>query len=483
MSFATNIGSRINPLHLLLAGGIVTALSVSYLIFKWDILGGVLALLLWMAVAFLIILFRAPAVGIVVTLIYSFILPFFGREIVSVPFGIGVELMLVVTWIATVFHVPRDQWKLMYNDLVGLILIWFLISVAQVINPSGASIMGWVQEMRGAALHALLIIPLVFLVFNQKKHLNLFLVVIIGISVLAAINGMRQLYIGLLPGEQAFLEQVASTHLIWGQLRVFSFYTDAGMFGASQAHIGLVALILFFGPYKWWVRVLSLLAAGILMYGMLISGTRGALFVLVFGAFSAILLFKNYKVMVAGLIVGALGLGILKYTHIGSGNYHVYRLRSALDPQDASLNLRFINQQILSEYLKDKPFGEGLGVIGTWGHEYNSDKFLSTIEPDSYWVKVWAMYGVVGLTIWFSIMMYIIGKCAGYIWLIKDEYLRIKLIALMAGAIGIFVSSYGNEVINRIPASLVVYISWALVYLGPRMEKEEQIQTSSRQSP
>src|SRR5690606_16212199 len=116
------------------------------------------------------------------------------------------------------------------------------------------------------------------------------------------------------------------------------------------------------------------------------------------------------------------------------------------------------------------PFGEGLGTIGTWGHEYNSDKFVSTIEPDSYWVKVWAMYGIVGLTIWFGMMLYIQGKCGGYIWRIRDRGLRIKLIALLAGSIGVFIASYGNEVINRIPASLVVYVSWAMIYLGPKME-------------
>ncbi|MBK1439210.1 O-antigen ligase family protein [Parapedobacter sp. ISTM3] len=466
--------SRLTIGNLLLFAGIATALATGYVVFRWDILGGVLAALLWGAVAFLIVLFRRPEMGMLVAVAYSFVLPFFGREIVSVPFGIGVEGLLVISWIAALFNASEADWRHVRNDLVGLTLLWFLISVLQVANPSGASVMGWVQELRGAALHALLIIPLVFLVFNKERHLNIFLVLIIALSVLAALNGLRQLRIGLLPGEQAFLEQVASTHLIWGKLRVFSFYTDAGMFGASQAHIALVALILCFGPYKVWVRVLLLIAGGILLYGMLISGTRGALFVLVFGAFSAIFLFKNFKVLTLGLIMGICALAFLKYTHIGSGNYHIYRLRTALDPQDASLNLRFQNQQILNDHLKNKPFGEGLGVIGTWGHEYNSDKFISTIEPDSYWVKVWAMYGVVGLTIWFCMMLYIQGKCGGYIWRIRDPGLRIKLIALLAGTVGIFVSSYGNEVINRIPASLVVYVSWALIYLGPKMDSERR---------
>lgn len=472
MNFITTTLSRIKVAHILLYAGVISALGVGVLIFKWDIIGPVLAASLWLGIAFFILLCKKPALGLTVTLIYSFMLPMLGREISSVPFGIGIELLLIVTWLVALFNSNKEDWSCTHNDLVYLMLMWFVVSLLQLANPEGGNVMGWVQEIRGAALHGLLIVPLVFVLYNKKKHLDLFLTIIIGLSVLASFNGIRQLYIGLSPGERTFVEYNAVTHLIWGQLRVFSFYTDAGMFGASQAHVALIALILAFGPFKTWIRLVLATSSLIILYGMLISGTRGSLFVLVFGAFSAILLFKNYKILAIGLVLGVMVLGVLKYTHIGSGNYHIYRLRTALDPEDASLNLRFINQQALAKYMEDKPFGGGLGVIGAWGHEYNSDKFLSTIEPDSYWVKVWAMYGIVGLVIWFCMMMYIIGKCCAYVWLIKDPMLRIKLIALTAGTIGVFVSSYGNEVINRIPASLVVYISFAFVYLGPKLERE-----------
>src|SRR5690606_13380650 len=180
------------------------------------------------------------------------------------------------------------------------------------------------------------------------------------------------------------------------------------------------------------------------------------------------------KVMIVGIVAGALCFGLLKFTSIGSGNYEIRRIRSALDPKEASLNVRLENQKILRAYLVNKPFGEGLGVIGFWGHEYNSDKFLSTIEPDSYWVKVWAMYGIVGFVLWFVMMMYLLGKCSGIAWRIRDPVLRIKVIALVAGAFGIFVASYGNEVINRIPSSLLTYMSMAFVYLSPRLDRNNQ---------
>ena len=465
--------SRITAAHWVLVIGVICAISLGVLISKFEWLGLIGMLGLWLGVAFMVFLYDRPDLGVHIMLIYCFFVPLLGRELYPIQFGIGVEVLMVLTLLVALFNSKKENWSNINNDLTGLTLMWFIISVLQLANPAGASVLGWVQEIRGAAVHALIIIPLVFVLFNQKKHLDRFIYVIIICSVFGALNGMRQLYVGLLPGERIFLEANASTHLLWGQMRVFSFFTDAGMFGASQAHIALISGVLIFGPFKFWQRALFAIATGILLYGMLISGTRGALFVLVFGAVGAVFLFKNFKVLFVGLFFGIIALGVLKYTHIGSGNYHIYRLRTALDPQDASLNLRFENQRILRSYLADKPFGEGLGVIGAWGHKYNSHKFLSTVEPDSYWVKVWAMYDIVGLTIWFAMMLYIIGKCCGIVWNIRDPELKVKLIALCAGTIGIFVSSYGNEVINRIPASLIVYMSWAFIYLAPKWDTKE----------
>lgn len=433
-------------------------------------------ILLSLASVFFALLLQKPVIGVYATLIFCFVMPALNRELSDVPLGIGVEAMLFCTWIAVFFNSRQYQWNTLNNDLIILTVLWFLISVLEIINPAGASVMGWMQELRSAALHPLLIIPLTLLVCNTKKSLDIFLILTITISVLGAINGLRQLKIGLTPGEQTFVQHMATTHLIWGKLRVFSFFTDAGQYGASQAHIALIAGLLAFGPFKWWIRIVLIASSIILCVGMLISGTRGSLFVLIVGAAVAVFLFKNFKILILGGFLLIAAIGFLKYTNIGSGNYQIYRLRTALDPQDASLNLRFINQRILREYLKDKPFGGGLGVIGAWGHEYNSDKFLSTIEPDSYWVKVWAMYGIVGFVLWFVMMMYLLGKCGGTAWQIRDPVLRIKIVALVAGAFGVFVASYGNEVINRIPSSLLVYMSMAFVYLSPRFDSQDQQQ-------
>lgn len=452
---------------------IVISLAVSLLIVDFGILLPIGVIGLSIAIALQICLIKNVKFIIWLLVFYCFTFGILGREIGGAPWGTLQEAILLMGWLTLIFTADQHEWKNLNNDVTLLMTMWLIISILEVGNPAGASVRGWLQEIRAAALYPALTIPIGFLVLKKNKDLNIFLYMILGLSLLASLNGIKQLYIGPSPGEQRFLDDGgAMTHILFGKLRVFSFYSDAGQFGASQAHLGLIALILALGPFKTWKRIVLFVASMLMIYGMLISGTRGALFALVVGIFMAIMLSKNFKVVIIGGIVAFLFLGMLKYTAIGNGNYQIYRLRSALDPKEASLNVRLNSQRILREYLSSRPLGGGLGVIGVWGDAYNKDKFLSRIQPDSYWVKVWAMYGIVGFVIWFGIMMYILGKCSGIVWQIEDPKLKVKMIALTSGFAGILFCSYGNEVINTAPSSYVVYLSWVFVFLSPKFEEE-----------
>lgn len=454
----------------LLPVGILLAVAVGWLTAREGLVVPGLLVAVAVTVPFLIALFHSPRLGVVALICYCFLFFILAHEVGGVPFGMAVDGLLVVAWVAVAFNHQQFEWRNIKNDLCLLGLGWFLLNILELLNPADTSVAGWFQEFRSASLYWFLCVPLSMLIFNTLKDLNLFLMLIIGLSVLGALNGLKQLYIGLSPGEQAFLNENAKTHLLWGKLRVFSFYSDAGQFGASQAHIALVALILALGPFVLWKRVLLAAAALLIVVGMFISGTRGAIFALGSGVMVALLISKNIKVFVLGSVLAVAGFCVLKYTTIGSSNYNIYRMRTALDPSDPSFNVRLKNQLRLSTYLADHPLGGGVGVIGNSGIKYNADKLLSTIPPDSYWVKVWAMYGIVGFTIWLGIMLYILGKCCGIVWNIQDKALKAKLIALTAGAAGSLFCSYGNEVINFMPSALVVYISWAFVFRGPQLD-------------
>ena len=451
--------------------GIFFSVITAFLTVRLELIAVVIPFLITGAIVFTYALFAQPKIGFIAYLIYCFVIAGLLKN-TALPFGPLMEVLLGITWLSILVHRMDYDWKTLRNDHFFVALIWFGINLLEVLNPAGASIMGWLMEIRFTTLNWLFIAPIAFLLFNTKKDLDLFIKMIIGLSVLAAVYGLKQMIIGVSGPEQMWLDNGGDfTHIVDGRLRIFSFYTDAGQFGASQAAMSVVAFVLALGPFKLWKRVLLGIAGALLFYGMLISGTRGALFALLVAAVFAIFLTKNFKVLIIGSLFGLLFLGILKYTSIGSGVYQIVRLRTALDPKDPSLNARFINQAKLKQVMDGLPFGGGVGVIGMNGSKFNSDKYLSKVPPDSYWVKIWVMYGVVGLVIWFSLNMYLIGKCSGIVMRLRDDGLRIKCIALTSGVAGIFFCSYGNEVMNGFPSSVIMFMSWSFVILSPSLDK------------
>ncbi|WP_205499817.1 O-antigen ligase family protein [Rufibacter psychrotolerans] len=424
---------------------------------------------------FVFSIFKEPKVGLVAFMGYCFIFNLLAREIGNFPYLYVIETLLVLSWLSVLFHTNKEfEWANIKNEICVLGFGWMMINILQLFNPASSNILGWMLDFRYTLLW-ILAVPLCMLVFNKNKDLNTFLILIIAFSLLATLNGVKQIKLGLSQAEQTWLATSGYvTHVIFGELRAFSFYTDASQFGASQAHLFVVALVLAFGPFKLWKRVLCALAAMAFLYGESISGTRGALFTIFIGLGVVVFINKNFKVTIIAITLVVTGFCFLKFTTIGQSHFEIRRMRSALRPHDASFNTRLTNQVKIQRYLDSHPFGGGVGAIGFTGRNYNQGTYLASIPPDSYWVKIWAEYGTPGFVIWISLMMYIIGKSCGIVWRTKDKGLKFKLTALTAGFTGIIISSYSNEIMNMMPSSMIIYVSWAFIFQGPRLDKEAQ---------
>jgi len=362
-------------------------------------------------------------------------------------------------------------------DLVLLAGIWYLYAVFQLFNPEAVSRVAWFYAMRGVAFYMFLTVPLVFILFNKKKDIDLFLKIWAILSILGTLKGIMQKYFGVDPFEQAWLDEGNyKTHVLFGKLRVFSFYSDAGQFGASQGLTGVVFLILSFNngisqKLKIFYRVAAILG----FYGLLISGTRGAMAVPVMGFALYIVLRKNFKVMIVGAVL-VIGIVVFfKYTTIGQGNYSIRRMRTAFNPtEDASFLVRRANQKKLATYLASRPFGGGIGSAGNWGLRFTPNTFLANTPTDSWYVMIWAEQGIVGLILHLAILLYILAKSM-YIILFKIRSSNIHniLCAFTSGYFGILVASYGNGVLGQMPTGLLIYTGMAYMFLGPKLDKEE----------
>ena len=102
-----------------------------------------------------------------------------------------------------------------------------------------------------------------------------------------------------------------------------------------------------------------------------------------------IFLSKSVKIAVPFTIIFGLAFFILAFTNIGQGNQQIRRMRTAFDPNDASANVRTINQTAMKRYMKEAPWGIGLHAVYGSVPPNNKYNYMSTVPPDSEYVNIW----------------------------------------------------------------------------------------------
>jgi len=465
---------KIPVVIMMLLGIIVTAVVIA----KGGLLIAFSLILIPGILLFLNRLFNNPKFGLYSLLIAGFTANALTRYLGDYPFGLSIDVILVMTYVAIFFKefYNKMDWSPAANDLTFVSGIWFIYALLELFNPEANSKIAWFFAMRGPSLYMLLTVPLIMMLMNKYQDLNKFLQLWAIISILATIKGLIQLAIGLDPWEQSWMDAGGfRTHLLFGKLRIFSFYSDAGQFGAAQAHAGLVGTILFIHSKRTKEKILYGIMAISGFYGMFISGTRGAIAVPFAGFFLYLVLTRNLRLITVGTLLGIMVFIFFKFTTLGNSVYAINRMRTAFNPEDPSLLVRLENQKKLSVYLADKPMGGGIGSSQYWGMRFTPEGYLSSIATDSWYVAIWAEQGVIGLALHLLILFYILGRGAYFsMYRVRDPVLQGKLFALAAGILGIMAASYGNSVLGQIPTALLIYSSMAFLFLTKKLDEEIQ---------
>lgn len=448
-----------------------------YFFSKDNMVAGVALLVLPFPILYLYKFFSNPRLGFISMLYANYFAIGLSRYIPA-PVGLTVDALLFMTLIAVIFSQfnQKVEWTNAGKDYTYFALFWFGMTLFQLINPEAVSREAWFYAMRGQALYIVLAIPLVYLIFNKPRDLQLLITLCAWFTLLAVAKGLMQKYVGVDRWEQVWLNQPGnrSTHILFGQLRVFSFYSDAGTFGGSMGYFGVVFMVLGIHEelkrrkyFYYFVAIASL-------YAMLISGTRSAIAAPLMGFALYTILSKRFKVMVfVGSLVFAIFF-ILKYTTIGQGNYDIRRMRSAFDEDNASLNVRQENRAMFAEYLKTRPFGGGIGSSGNWGLRFSPGTFLAETATDGWYIQIWAEQGIVGLNFYLIMIFYFFIKSIFLIFfrLKKPENIN-KAIAFTSGMAGLMVTSYSASSLGQMPNTIIVIISVTLISLMQRWEKEQ----------
>jgi len=437
-----------------------------------EFLGLAVAIIVPAAILAVSLMIRYPTWSLHAALIAGFFATGLSRYIPA-PTGLLVDGLLALGLLIALYQRVKAEPGGVSAWLPIVFGAWMGMTILQLGNPMVAHPVAWFYAMRGVALYPFLIVGIGYLLQPDRVFLKRFILLWVVLSVLGTLWGLKQLIIGLDSFEQRWLSQPGnlSTHLLFGKLRVFSFYSDSGQFGAAQGHTAVLAGIMALGKGSLRTRFLWAAAALISILGLFISGTRGAMAVPAIGGITYLIMCRNWKLLFVGAVFMGSVFGLLRFTFVGQDIYEIRRMRMALvqGKENASLQVRLNNQARLRVYLKDKPLGGGIGSAGYWGDRFTPGTFLADLALDSWYVRIWAEYGIVGLTAYGFMLAFLILLSIRSLKSEPDPDHYQLMLALLSGFTGILMASYGNQVFGQIPTGVIIPVS--LLYLVRSKQK------------
>lgn len=454
--------------------GAMGALAIGFVIARWGMAGAAILAVLPVAGMICVWGLIEPKVGMYLFIQLSFLVNGLSRFVpFGAPFGVLADASLALTLFSVLLNFRRMDWGRLHTPVFYMVLMWFFYSVLQLFNSEAVYPMAWTYQVRITSVYWIQVTVIALLLIRTKKDIANLINLWLAWSVIAALWAFRQRYVGLLPGEQRWLnEGAALTHVLFGRLRCFSFYSDAGQFGAEMAYTTLLCLIRVLEDRSLTRKLWYLCIGAILFWGYAVSGTRGALFVILGGFPVYLVLKRNILILSIGVVVGLGGFSFLKYTQIANDVYEINRMRTSLNPEDNSLQVRIDNQVKLADYLSTRPFGAGIGSSGDWAKKFAPGSFLAETPPDSWYIKIWTETGVVGLVLHLAslLVFFIIGIYK--IMRLKDRSFQSMMLPMLCGYLGVLVASYGNPIFGQFPTNSIMYISIVLFCTCDRIERD-----------
>lgn len=437
--------------------------------------GAIIASLPFLIIAFFL-LFKHPLWSFIFLFIANYLVMGIMRY-VYFPAGILMDSIISFCIISLLIKSTyrRVEWKRILNPLTLTTFIWLFFCILELLNPKAVPINDWATKVRGMSVYPIAMVILVSVLLIKYRYFKLILLIWSVLTILGAFKGYWQKNHGFDSAELYWLYVGggARTHLINSGIRFFSFFTDAGNYGANMGFSMVVFSIAVFYIKNKWLKIYFLFVALSGGYGMIISGTRGALAVPFAGYALFVILSKNWKLAISTTVALASVFLFFNFTTIGNDNSLIRRMRSAFDSNDPSLNVRLENQKKLKKYMEDVPLGTSIGFYGSKVDITNEYHEISQIPSDSWFVQIWIQTGIVGLILHITLLAAAI-LMGGYIILfkIRNKELRGLLAAMLAGTFGLLGACYGNELLGQFPNSFIFYICQAFVFLGKYYDKE-----------
>ena len=398
----------------------------------------------------------------------------------GIPLSLPNEMLqILLLGIAIIDARETPHFERCTNIMLFALIIWCVFCTMEVLNDTcglGINIGAWYTGARLMAFQILYIFLVFSIYISSPEIMAKYLKVWAILSIFSALWTFKQQYIGFTTDEMSFLQGAGrSTHIIQGGtlIRYFSTFSDAANYGCNAGAAATAFAIFGITSKNQKDRWFYIITTIIVVIAMFASGTRTAIFCMAGGFIVFLFLSKSVKIIIPSAIIGGLFFFVLAFTTIGQGNQQIRRMRSAFNRGDASTQVRDINQETMKKYMKDAPWGIGLGMYGQQIPANNKYNRMATIAADSEYVFIWLRTGRIGITIFIITMLIMLGgACRIVLFKLKNP----TLIGIGGGLCSAFVAiqlgGYANQVLMQFPNCLTFYGGLTIVYLLPYLEPE-----------
>lgn len=415
--------------------------------------------------------------GLYVILIMSILVSFLGK-IVDLPYGLSLDLLLVVLALGVIMKQIRERDLSFAKNPISLpIGVWIFYNLIQVINPVATSKLAWAFTIRSMALLILLYFIASYALNNYRRVINIYKFMM-GLAFVSALYGLKQEFLGFTDFETVWLYSDPTRFQLivqWSRMRVFSFFSDPTNYGIYMSYMAVMCFILMTGKFKLWQKGVLGIAGFSMLLAIGYAGSRTPVVLVPFGFAVFTMLSLKRNIIIAMGIIGLLGgVFVLKST----GNAVLFRVQSAFIPERSgdTMGLREENQEKIKPFIQAHPFGGGLGSVGAWGERFSPDSSLAGFPPDSGFVRVAVELGWIGYLLYCWLLFVIVRMGIRYYLRAKNEQIKIIYLAITTMMFMLILASFVQEAIVQLPTSIHFYICLAIIARLKDFEAEADLE-------
>jgi hypothetical protein len=402
--------------------------------------------------------------GVCFTLLIAFFVNFFSK-INNAPLGTSLDgLLLLMCFGIFIGQVMRRDWGFIRDPISSWLMIWMYYCFVQGLNPSAESKAAWALSVRAVA-----VLNLVYFIaayaMNTYAKVKFMMKWLLFLAIITCLYAFKQEYGGFSDAEMAWLTSDPERFQLffqWGRMRVFSIFSDPMTFGIMMTYMGIFCFIMAsVEKYTKERRILLCVIGAAMIWTTAYTGTRTcyALIPIALAFYAAMTL--SPRIIIGGVaIMAILTVLVIK----GSSNPMIFRIQSAFKPsEDASVQIRYYNQQRIRPYIYSHPIGFGLGSTGLWARRFTPDSFLAKFAHDSYYVRIAVEGGWFGLIIYMIFMFVCVRRTLHFYLRVRDPEIKAILLSLLVAIFLLAVANYPQEAIVQLPTSMVFHVMLAIV--------------------